>query len=920
MNKAFKIPLLKRTSIVTSSSNDESSEVRPSKKPRLDSRGSEDCSHNGDSLAVASDPRNPLQRVDNRQKPSNIASNADGGASTWYTVLWRKFTTKKHKTWDGDGVLVISGGYATLQDDSGKDLGRAKFGSPLLPGSTLSVAGKDVEVETIISKADYLSRTPATKPAKTSALPVSCSKPLSKTSNASNRQKNVNEGVARPPNPAAPRSAAARKGFKAPLLSDSVQKRPIGSKLVPRHDPTRPGAVVLKRPHQAPDGKQVVDVVLDPVLSDKLRVHQREGVAFMYECVMGLRPFTGQGAILADDMGLGKTLQTITLLWTLLKQNPIYDEPPLIKKALVVCPASVVNNWRKEFRKWLGPERIGVFMVDDKKTNIRDFTMGKSYSIMVVGYEKFCSIAEELQRGTGIDIIIADEGHRIKTIQNKAGQAIKSFDTDRRIILSGTPVQNNLSEFWVAADLVNPGLLGTYNSFKRKFEIPILKGKEPGASPKDVKKGKLMSEELNEITNLFMLRRSADVLAQYLPPKTESVLFCRPTTAQADVYRSILSSSLFGNVLGSPEASLQLILALRKACNSPTLLSPKVKEDRPSNKNVAALLSDVPMQSINSSPVQSSTKLRVLGRLLHHLRSKTQEKIVLVSNFTSTLDLLQTYLSAQDLPFLRLDGSTPQSKRQDLIDDFNRLPVNRCFAFLLSATAGGVGINLIGASRLVLFDVHWNPSTDAQAMARIHRDGQKRPVKIYRLMVSGAIDEKIWQRQVTKMGLADSVMDHKKDSSASFSTEELKDLFNLDTQSICQTHDLIECRCEGKGLASPVSLSEDGELPRGEETLELEDSDDDKSLPEMGSLVRASQVDMDAQELRIKDRKRSGKRSAKGMQLLMRYSHIDTTNLSGSRTPEADADLQAAIDDDILMEVLNEEDNRVNFVFSKSSA
>jgi DNA repair and recombination protein RAD54B len=132
-------------------------------------------------------------------------------------------------------------------------------------------------------------------------------------------------------------------------------------------------------------------VVVDPFLSQHLRPHQREGVEFLYQCVMGMKSFEGQGAILADEMGLGKTLQTIALLWTLMKQNPIYGDSPVVKKALIVCPVTLINNWRKEFKKWLGNERIGVLVVDSK-TNLRDFIGGKTYSVLVIGYEKVCSI------------------------------------------------------------------------------------------------------------------------------------------------------------------------------------------------------------------------------------------------------------------------------------------------------------------------------------------------------------------------------------------------------------------------------------------------------------------------------------------------------------------------------------------------
>lgn len=835
----------------------------------------------------------------------------------------RKFTTKKHKAWTGDGYLIMRGGYAYLQDVSGKDLGRTKFDSAILPGSRLSVSGNEVEVDALMAKDEYLKTTQRRHDAviKTPNLtPSNVPKTLQP-------EKQIQSFPAKYTVPVA-KSKATKSRFKNPLLVDTVLPIQNGPEPTPRHDPHQPGALVMKRPKSAAKGKKIVDVVVDPILCRHLRHHQREGVQFLYECVMGERSSAGDGAILADEMGLGKTLQTIALLWTLLKQNPIYEDPPVIKKALIVCPATLIINWKKEFKKWLGNERIGVFVADGSKS-LRDFTFGKSYSIMVIGYEKLRNVQEELKQGSGIDIVVADEGHRLKTLQNKSAQAIRSLDTSRRIILSGTPIQNDLSEFFMMVDLVNPGVMGTYTAFKRDFEGPIVKSRQPEASRKEIEKGESRTEELSSLTSTFILRRTVDVIFQYLPSKTEYVLFCKPTSAQAEVYRTVLGSSAFGNILGSPEASLQLITLLKKACNAPSLLSDSSSSTEEAfNHDVAKMLSSISSSVARSNASTTSSKLQVLGRLLSHLRSSTDEKIVLVSNYTSTLDLLQSHLVAQSLPYLRLDGSTPSSKRQELVDSFNKTSAQVCFAFLLSAKAGGVGLNLIGASRLVLFDVDWNPSTDMQAMARIHRDGQKREVRIYRLLVAGALDEKIWQRQVTKMGLADSVMDQKANAS-SFSVKELRDLFTLDTSSVCQTHSLLGCCCGGlggEGKTADVATSTDGQ-----DVVELTDIDYDKEgedLPEIGTLIKASQVDMHIQERIIQERDRAARTrmNTSKMQSLMQYRHIDTSKFSRAckdafaAPADEQEELEALVEDDVLLSVLKEEGNRVKYVFSKTSS
>lgn len=852
----------------------------------------------------------------------------------------RKPTTKKNKTWEGDGILTTRDGYAYLQDISGKDMGRVMYGSRLLePGVMLSIGSKEVEIDSEIPRKEYLSgRVFLESGAASKAGTVQSGS----TMKGFVPVRGQNKTGIRTPNPAStgapavPKaSARSTSAYNAPLLETTVipQKTSIPT---PRHDPNQPGALVMKRPDSAPMGKQIVDVVVDPILGKHLRQHQREGVQFLYECVMGLRSFSGEGAILADDMGLGKTLQTITLLWTLLKQNPFYESPPVAKKALIVCPVTLINNWRKEFRKWLGDERIGVFVLDDNRKRLTDFTMGKAYSVMIVGYEKLRTVQEGLTRGAGVDIIIADEGHRLKTLQNKSGQAIQSLNAAKRVILSGTPIQNDLREFFATVDLVNPGVLGTFKAFVKEFETPIVRSRQPEATRKDIEKGEARSEELRELTSKFMLRRTADILAKYLPPKTEYVLFCNPTAAQANFYKHVLTSPVFQSVLGNSESALQLITILKKLCNSPSLLSAQNANDTP-NDTISALLSSIPPKLLRLTSPGISAKIRVLDQLLHNLRTNTSEKIVLVSNYTSTLDLLAKLLSSISLPFLRLDGSTPAAKRQSLVEDFNRLPANVCFAFLLSAKAGGTGLNLIGASRLVLFDVDWNPATDVQAMARIHRDGQKRHCRIYRVLLKGSLEEKIWQRQVTKIGLADSVME-RKDGVAQFSRDELRDLFRLDEESMCQTHELLGCGCGGWGVVKPESPSPstNEKSPKPREEGEEDDDDDIPDLPDFPTLLKASEVDMEEQERLIRQRQRTRPKfkpkyksndegdeedvpvnqKNKMQQSLAAYAHIDPSLLSVS--DKAQEDIRAAIDDDdVLMPLVREEDNRVKFIFKK---
>ncbi|EGP90217.1 SNF2 family DNA-dependent ATPase domain-containing protein [Zymoseptoria tritici IPO323] len=882
---------------------------------------------------VAPAPRKPLDPV--RNPSSSGGSEAEKVTQSYYNVLWRKFTTKKNKTWDGDGVLSVKGTYATLQDISGKELGRGVCKGPLLIGSELSIGGKEIEVDTMISREDYLAGRPFLGSKKVEKAPLL--KDIDGTKKVTNKAQARQEKIAAhqkdPTTKVQALSKTSNNAFKTPVINSNVQHQERNAKeAVPRHKVDGENALVMKRPKSVPKGRQMVDVVVDPILTRALREHQRVGVSFLYECVMGMKDFDGEGAILADEMGLGKTLQTIALLWTLLKQDPAQNPAQpgigLIKKALIVCPVTVIKNWKKEIYKWLGKTGISVFVADNHN-RITDFTKGKCYNIMIIGYEKLVKVQKQLQEAK-IDIVIADEGHRLKTAANKAAQAIKSLNTDKRIILSGTPIQNDLSEFFMMVDLVNPSVLGKYTTFKREFEGPIVASRQPGATAAALEKGEARSEELANITNMFILRRTSEILSKYLPPKTEYVVFCKPTKVQKQIYRAVIEAPVFVAAMNTPTEVLRLITMLKKVCNAPKLL---IKKDEKGNEErVADLIEHIP-QSLLKAP-HASGKLAVLDDLLFQIDTKTDEKVVLVSNYTSTLDVLQDFIGLLGYSWLRLDGSTPVAKRQDLVDTFNRSPKTKSFVFLLSAKAGGVGINLIGASRLILYDLDWNPATDLQAMARVHRDGQKRPCHIYRLLTQGALDEKIFQRQISKTGLAESIVDGKSAASG-FSQAELRDLFKLDESDDCQTHKLLGCSCGGNGL--PVvgddtetsserndlaSLSDRPEI----EVVHLEDSDEVPAATTRRWQTLGS-VDVDAREAEIERKGKESRDSAGNAKMLslMRYTHFDTALIGGGagKVDEEEGDISeldvvdVAIEDKALQEVLKKEGRRVGFVLVK---
>uniref|UniRef100_A0AAZ3RB11 RAD54 homolog B n=1 Tax=Oncorhynchus tshawytscha TaxID=74940 RepID=A0AAZ3RB11_ONCTS len=535
------------------------------------------------------------------------------------------------------------------------------------------------------------------------------------------------------------------------------------------------GAIVMPRPstnHQwayNKAGLPLVDVVVDPYLTTHLRPHQRDGLLFLYECVMGMR----YGAILADEMGLGKTLQSVALTWTLLKQGP-YGGKPVAKLVLVVAPGSLVQNWGAEFKKWLG--RVGSTTVTT--------LLGVRWMIHV----------QKLEFG----LVICDEGHRLKNSSIKTSSALSGLSCTRRVILTGTPVQNDLQEFYAIIEFVNPGILGSSAAYRKVYEEPILRSRQPICTEEERVLGEERAAELSRLTGLFILRRTQEIINRYLPPRLDWTVFCSPSPLQRELYQALLSHRVIRACLqGSTQTHTHLacITALKKLCNHPGLLY--------STGSLYEGLRGVFPESYSSGGFSTadSGKLLVLSDLLttiHH-RSPT-DRVVLVSNYTQTLDLLQDLCVHLGYTYCRLDGNTPTIQRQRLVDNFNS-PHSAHFLFLLSSKAGGVGLNLIGASHLVLYDIDWNPANDIQAMSRVWRDGQKKTVHIYRLLTAGTIEERIFQRQVSKQGLSGTVVDLGKGAEhTSFSSNELRDLFSL-TDTPCLTHDLLHCSCRQKHLS-----------------------------------------------------------------------------------------------------------------------
>ncbi|CAJ2508853.1 Uu.00g138790.m01.CDS01 [Anthostomella pinea] len=551
-----------------------------------------------------------------------------------------------------------------------------------------------------------------------------------------------------------------------------------------------------------------VPVVIDPRLAKVLRPHQVEGVKFMYQCVTGMIDEAANGCIMADEMGLGKTLQCITLLWTLLKQSPDAGKPT-IQKAIVACPSSLVRNWANELVKWLGPDAITPFAIDGKASKeeltrqLRQWAISTGRAVtrpvIIVSYETLRLNVEEL-KNTDIGLMLCDEGHRLKNGDSQTFTALNNLRVSRRVILSGTPIQNDLSEYFSLISFANPGLLGTRLEFRKRFEIPILRGRDADATDKDRARGDECLRGLLDIVNKFIIRRTNDILSKYLPVKYEHVVFCNLAPFQLDLYNYFIKSPDIQALLrGKGSQPLKAIGMLKKLCNHPDLLN--LAEDLPGSEQFWPddyVPKDARGRDRDIKPWYSG-KMQVLDRMLARIRQDTNDKIVLISNYTQTLDLFEKLCRHRGYGSFRLDGTMNVNKRQKLVDKFND-PEGPETVFLLSSKAGGCGLNLIGANRLILFDPDWNPAADQQALARVWRDGQKKDCFVYRFIATGSIEEKIFQRQSHKQSLSSCVVDSAEDVERHFSLDSLRELFQYRGNTRSDTHDTFKCkRCKPDG-------------------------------------------------------------------------------------------------------------------------
>ncbi|EGR29425.1 snf2 family n-terminal domain protein [Ichthyophthirius multifiliis] len=480
----------------------------------------------------------------------------------------------------------------------------------------------------------------------------------------------------------------------------------------------------------------------------------------MYECITGKRGTEISGCILADSMGLGKTLQTIALIWVLLRRNPFSSCKPFLNKVIIVTPVSLLGVWKKEIRKWLGDERlipkIAIGKREDVITTCKEFA-GSYQKVLLISYDQFRTHVKIFNKIC--DLLIFDEGHKLKNMNIKTFKQFDLIQCKRRIILTGTPLQNSLNELYSCIKFVNPFIFENDKQFKSLFSDPIIASIKTDASEEIIKQAKMRSKELSNIIQKFVLRRKADILEKLLPPKYEFYIFLKMTELQKMLYSKVQQNYDFNE---NQTAVLTLLTSIRKILNHPQILYTDQE-----NKNSFEFKQYFP-HDFQLNDWANSVKTQFLKDILYQIKDQQKlknqkEKIIIVSYYTQTLDLIQQLINqheSEHFKILRLDGSVQSTQRQKLIDQFQDQNSNYNI-FLLCAKAGGTGLNLTAANRMILMEVDWNPSNDLQVMGRIWRDGQTKNVYIYRLFCTGTMEEKILQRQFLKEDLSSNVIDEK---------------------------------------------------------------------------------------------------------------------------------------------------------------
>jgi ATP-dependent helicase STH1/SNF2 len=447
--------------------------------------------------------------------------------------------------------------------------------------------------------------------------------------------------------------------------------------------------------------------------------------------------------ILADEMGLGKTIQTISLITYLIEKKQ--QKGPF----LVIVPLSTLTNWTSEFEKW-APSVVKIVYKgppNSRKQYQQQIRWG-NFQVLLTTYEFIIKDRPVLSKIKWIHMIV-DEGHRMKNANSKLSSTITQYYSTRyRLILTGTPLQNNLTELWAMLNFVLPTIFKSVKSFDEWFNTPFANTGGQDKMELTEEEQLLVIRRLHKVLRPFLLRRLKRDVEKDLPDKTERVIKCNFSSLQAKLYKQLVTHNRFmvsdgkGGKTGMRGLS-NMLMQLRKLCNHPFVFEEVEEQMNPGKAN-------------NDLLWRTAGKFELLDRILPKFLA-TGHRCLIFFQMTQIMNIMEDFLRLKGMKYLRLDGSTKADDRSELLKLFNA-PGSEYFCFLLSTRAGGLGLNLQTADTVIIYDSDWNPHQDLQAQDRAHRIGQKNEVRILRLISSNSVEEKILERAKYKLDMDGKVI------------------------------------------------------------------------------------------------------------------------------------------------------------------
>ena len=480
------------------------------------------------------------------------------------------------------------------------------------------------------------------------------------------------------------------------------------------------------------DFEDIADTQMPVHFKGSLRDYQKAG----YNWFSFLREYNF-GGCLADDMGLGKTIQTLAMLQKVKEDDQLLETQTT---SLIIMPTSLIYNWLTEAKKFTPKLKILAHTGTNRNKDVANFA---NYDIIITTYGVTRVDVDEL-KNFYFNYIILDESQNIKNPASKSFKAVRSLKSKHKLILSGTPVENSVSDLWSQLTFLNPGLLGTQAFFYEEYVQAIEK-----------KKDEEKARKLQSIIKPFVLRRTKEQVAAELPPKTEQVIYCDMSEDQAayyektkSAYRNDLLQSMDDGTFAQKQVQLlQGLTALRQLANHPIMIDGTYVSDSGKFENVIHTLDNV---------------------------LKGGHKVLVFSQFVKHLDIFKKHFEAENIPFAYLDGST--RNRGEIVSEFQQNTELK--VFLISIKAGGVGLNLTQADYVFILDPWWNPAVEQQAIDRTHRIGQDKKVFIYKFIAKDTVEEKILALQNRKKSLANSLITTEESFFKSLSKEDIRDILN----------------------------------------------------------------------------------------------------------------------------------------------